>query len=190
MAKKFLFLVSVLLIVAQELNAQKIGVGASGVYNFQTKGFAYGFRVHYQITPRWAIVPQYTRYMGFNPVFETYMGANLHFTLTTSPPRIYLIAGLAYNNWYNYMDYHNARSKQNNLAEEVGAGLQFGKCCFRPFLEFRYNANWGEGAVHLGFVYFFGKCCDKRKGGKGGGGKRKSGGHGHQSGGYCPAYYD
>ncbi len=181
MARKFLFLIPVLLIFAQELNAQKIGIGASGVYNFQTKGFAYGLRIHYQMTPRWAIVPQYTRYMDFNPVFEYYLGANLHYTLIMSSPRFYLIAGLSYDNWYNYMDYHNTRSKQNNLAEEIGAGLQFGKCCFRPFLEFRYNANWGEGAAHLGFVYFFGKCCDKRNGGRSGG-YRRNGGK------YCPAY--
>ncbi len=189
MAKKLIFLFSFSLITGYGIFAQKIGLGASGAYNFQNKGFAYGFRVHYQMTPHWAIVPQYTRYMSSNPVFEYYMGANLHYTLTPNPPRIYLIAGLSYNNWYNYTAYHNDRSKQNNLAEEVGAGLQFGRCCFRPFLEFRYNANWGEGAVHLGFVYFFGKCCDKRKGGSGGG-KGRSGGHGKNGRGYCPAYYD
>ncbi len=190
MAKRFVINLAILLLIGNGLFAQKIGVGASGVYNFQNKSFAYGIRVHYQMTPRWAIVPQYTRYMGFNPIFETYLGANLHFTLTLNSPRIYLIGGLAYNNWYNYMDYHNSRAKQNNLAEEVGVGLQFGRCCFRPFLELRYNANWGEGAAHLGFVYFFGKCCDKRKSGKGGGGKGSSGGHGRNDRGYCPAYYD
>ncbi|HIE15742.1 MAG TPA: hypothetical protein EYP69_02340 [Bacteroidales bacterium] len=191
MVKKIIFLIIPVLFANQLVTAQKIGIGASGIYNFQTKGLAYGIRLHYQMAPRWAIVPQYTRYISSNPVFEMYLGANLHYTITLTSPRIYLLAGLSYNNWYNYREFNNDKAKQNNLAEEIGAGLQFGRCCFRPFLEFRYNANWGEGAAHLGFVYFFGKCCDKRKkggSGSGGGGKKRYGGG--KGRGYCPAYYD
>lgn len=183
MNRKIPVVVAIVLGLISEINAQKFGIGASGIYNLQTNSLGYGIRVHYQARLHWAIVPEYSRYPGFNPIFETYIGANLHYLLNLNSPRIYLIAGLAYNNWKNYMDYHNDRAKSNNLAEELGVGLQFGNCCLRPFLELRYNANWGEGNIRLGLLYFFGKCCDKkgRKGGSGGG---------HKGSGYCPAYFD
>jgi len=115
MIKKIIVFTAIILVFLSEISAQKIGIGASGIYNFQTNGLGYGIRVHYQPTTRLAIVPEYSRYPGFNPVFETYLGACFDYFLTLNSPRIYLIGGLAYNNWINYTDYNNTRSKKNNL---------------------------------------------------------------------------
>ena len=160
--------------------AQTIGVGGSGIYNFQTESFGYGARLYYGFNSHWAIVPQWAHYPAFNKINEYYLGATVQYNFLFGRTSFYLLLGGAYNRWSNYKDYHNKLAQLNNFAEEGGIGAMFSwKYCLNPFAEIRYNLNWKESNAQVGILYFFKGCKSKGKSRRRGGGKSS----------YCPAYF-
>ena len=160
---------------------QTIGVGASGVYDFQTEGIAYGVRGYFEFIPHWAIVPQFANYMSFNKINEYYLGATVQYNYSLGRTTFYLLLGGAYNRWINYKDYHNKYAQLNNFAEEGGLGIMYSwRFCLNPFAEIRYNLNWKESNGRIGVLYFFKGCDGKNKHSR-----RRKGGKST----YCPAYF-
>lgn len=146
------------------LLAQKIGIGASGIYNFQTESFAGGLRLHFQIN-KLSIVPQFSYYPAFNKIHEYYGGLALEYRFF--PIKKWWFYGLAhgaYNGWINHEATPMAEAKYTNWDLDLGAGLRK-NTCFTPFIEYRYNLKWHETHLHLGFLYFF-NCKASRGSGK------------------------
>lgn len=151
-------------------NAQKIGVGADLMYNFQTESFGAGVRASIFPNNTLSIVPQFSYYPGFNKVHEYYLGLGLEYKfLRTKKYDFYAIAHGAYNSWLNHASSGMDGAQQTNWNLEGGVGVTTKKC-LRPFLEYRYNLKFQETHLRLGLLYIFG--C------KGGGRKQE----------LCPAY--
>ncbi len=163
------------------LPAQRIGIGLGGIYNFRTKSIGYDIRLHWQVTSRLAIVPQYNRFPAFNKIFEQYYGVDVDYTIIQGSPQLYVLAGVEKNNWFNYYLYKNEYAQPEAVTEEAGLGLRFAKKCLRPYLELRYNFFWQEINARAGIIFFFGGCDSGRKGGA----RRRGGGKAS-----CPAYLD
>ncbi len=163
------------------VNAQKIGIGLGGIYNFRTNSLGYDIRLHWQVTSRLAIVPQYNRFPAFNKVFEQYYGLDVDYTIIPGAPQVYLLAGIEKNNWFNYAEFKNEYSKPEAITSEGGLGLRFSKGCVKPYVELRYNFVWQEINARAGIIFFFGGCDGGRKGHM----RRRGGGKAS-----CPAYLD
>ncbi len=163
--------------------SQKLGLGIGGIYNFRTKSIGYDLRLHWQVSPRWAFVPQYNRFPSFNKIFEDYWGMDIDFTILLKNPEIYLLAGVEKNNWFNYIEFHNTYAKPESITEEAGLGLRWAiNCHIYPYVEARYNAYWQEINARAGIIFFFLGCNHNNRFG----GMRKRG----RSSVRCPAYRD
>ncbi|MEO6902499.1 MAG: hypothetical protein ABI315_05010 [Bacteroidia bacterium] len=161
------------LLISVIANSQNIGIGAEGIYNFQTESFGAGARVSIFPNNRLSIVPQFSYYFAFNKVNEYNLGLGLEYkVIRRSKVNIYALGHAAYNSWLNYDRSEMKGAKQNNINLEVGAGIST-NTCLRPFLEYRYNAKFKETHLNLGLLYIFG--CS-------------GGGHGDKAV-RCAAYY-
>jgi hypothetical protein len=172
---KFLKNVFVIFIISfSSAYSQKIGVGLGGIYNFRTKSIGYDIRLHWQVTSRLAIVPQYNRFPAFNKIFEQYYGLDIDYTILPGNPRLYVLGGIEKNYWFNYYEFDNEYSQPEAFTAEVGLGLRFSKKCVRPYVELRYNTFWQEINARAGIIFFFGGCdsghgrARRRGGGKNG----------------------
>lgn len=154
-------LLIVLLALTFQAKAQKFGMGASLMYNFQTESFAPSLRGEF-VRGELSIVPQVAYYPPFNKINEFYVGVSLHLNLISySDYTLYGIANASYNGWMNHESSMMEKAKFSNWGAELGGGLKKGKC-LKPFLELRYNFKWKEANLGLGLVYFFN--CKKKKG--------------------------
>ncbi len=170
----------VLFILAISFSAfsQKFGVGLSAIYNPQTESFAAGLRAEIP-KEKYSIVPQVAYYPAFNKITEFYGGVSVHLNvLDLKKLTFYAIGNASYNGWLNYSSSSIEGGSMSNWGAEAGGGLTT-KGCFRPFLEYRYNAKWQETNARFGLIYFF-KCNNKNSKSRGNKGKRKA-----MS---CPAY--
>lgn len=163
--KKIYYKISILtiiLLISNNLFSQKFGVGVEAIYNFQTNSFGPGLRCEI-VKNQISIVPQIAYYPGFNKVSEFYAGASLHLNIMSyGTYTLYGILHASYNGWINYAESPMENAKFSNWCLEGGLGLRTSQC-IRPFLEFRYNVKWKEANIRLGVIYFF-NC--KNKGGK------------------------
>jgi len=179
------FLVSSALIASEALSQDKVCIGASGIYNFQTKGLGLGFRVQIRVANKVHAVPQVYYFFPFNTVHEMYGGMNVHYdALKLDKLTIYGLAGGALNMWFNAEESNYEKAKNTNVAVEAGVGMQYGNGCWKPFAEQRYNVVWQEGCFRIGVIWCPGctseKGGGKKKGGKGGGKNKDE---------LCPAYW-
>ena len=173
------FLPSTLLILLIPccMKAQKIGIGADVMYNFQTESLGFGARASILPNSTISFVPQFSYYPGFNKVHEYYLGLGLEYKFWR--PKNFIFYGIghgAYNSWINYASSAMDGAQQTNWNLEAGLGVTTNKC-LRPFMEYRYNFKFLETHLRLGVLYIFG--C------KGGGHKKAGGGKGYNN---CPAF--
>lgn len=151
----FLFLLPLCLIAHSGMAQEHIAVGGAGAWNIQTEGVGLDLRVQFKVVRNLFIAPQVYYFPSFNKIHELYLGANFHYEMyfwkRITP---YLIAGGAYNNWFNAADWNFAGAKRSNISPEGGAGILFGKGCIRPFIEQRYNPLWQEGTFRLGVLWY------------------------------------
>lgn len=146
----------VLLLCATVAKAQvQVGVGASGAYNFQTKGFGAGLRVETFVLRSLSILALGTYYPSPNLVHEVYGGIDVHYAPFYHPiVRGYVLAGGSVNYWFNHTESNYKLAKPLNFVAEVGGGLVFLDKQLRPFIEYRYNPFFLEGSLHVGLMYF------------------------------------
>jgi hypothetical protein len=171
MQQRFLIVLIIGLFFTVDVTAQKIGVGADAMYNFQSEGFGAGVRVSIFPNRRLSYVPQFSYYFPFNKVNEYYAGLALEYkVIMRKKINFYLIAHGAYNSWINYIESPLKDAKKNNWNLEGGGGIS-GTTCLRPFLEYRYNVKFRETHLRLGILYIFG--CKKQTYGFGSGDKDK-----------------
>lgn len=157
--KRLIFTIAVLA-VSYEGKSQNVGVGADVMYNFQTESFGAGVRANFFPNNRLSIVPQASYYFPFNKVEEYYLGLSLEFKIIQRERiNLYALGHGAYNNWISYERSPMKGAKPNNWNGEFGLGISNNKC-LRPFLEYRYNFNFKETHLRLGFLYIFG--CNSR----------------------------
>jgi len=167
---KTILLLIVILCQFESLSAQKLGVGASAIYNLQTESFGGGIRAEFPMC-NFSIVPQIAYYPAFNKINEYYLGLALHQNLFHIRSwTFYLLLHGGYNGWINYTISHMDNAKYSNWDLEGGVGIKTNRC-FRPFLEYRYNLKWKETNLQLGFMYFF-NCKNSRYHGSGARSKR------------------
>lgn len=153
------YLIALFFLIGLNSYSQKIGMGLSLIYNFQTMSFGPSIRAEI-IKGEVSIVPQIAYYPAFNKITEFYAGASLHLNLMSyGDITMYGIANGSFNGWINYESSAMKNAKFPNWGGEVGLGLKKGKC-LRPFMEFRYNFKWKEANLRLGIMYFFN--CDKK----------------------------
>ncbi len=159
--KKYIIIILILIISIGKLKAGGEGFGASVIYNFQTESFGSGLRINFKPYKVFRIVPQVAYYPSFNKVHEYYVGLGLELNVVKIKQySFYLLAHGAYNGWVNNTESKMKDAKYSNVALEGGFGVVRNKGCWRPFLEYRYNAWWKEGNLRLGIMYVFG-CNDK-----------------------------
>ena len=161
----FLFLVSFPAVIHAQ---DKLGVGASAIYNFQTESVGVGARAEIGIVNRFSVVPQGMYFFTFNKVHEVFGTLNFHYRLFYLGKFYgYLLAGGSANFWMSHTESHYDKAKPFNVIAEVGGGMAYGDGKWRPFAEYRYNPVWKEGSVHVGLMYFMkwsGKSKNKSKG--------------------------
>ena len=163
-----------IVLLVQQGKAQKFGLGAEAIYNFQTTSFAPGIRAEF-VKGQMSIVPQVAYYPAFNKVTEFFAGASLHLNIMSyGQYTLYFIVHGSYNGWINYESSPMSNARFSNWCLDGGLGLKTNKC-IRPFMEFRYNFKWKEANIRLGVMYFF-NCANRN--GKGRKKKAVS----------CPAY--
>ena len=136
--------------------AQEIGIGAAGMYNFQTSGWGAGVRVpiHPQEQVTWT--PQLAYYFPFNKVNETIIGLGLEYKFLRMPNTdYYSILHVGYDNWANASQSALKGATIANWDCELGMGLA-GRNCLKPFVEYRYNLRFLETHLQVGFIYIFG----------------------------------
>lgn len=152
--KKIFFILTLLLIPFFGFN-QKIGAGASALYNVQSESFGGGVRMSIFPDNRVSFVPQFS-YFFVGPVSEWTAGLSIELKVIRKKRiNYYLLAHGGYNNWLNYQESAMTDAKSNNVNVEGGIGIS-GTKCLRPFLEYRYNLNFRETHAQLGFLYIFG----------------------------------
>lgn len=162
MVKNPLLFLLVFLLIHVNVTAQDyVGIGPSVIYNFQSEGIGFGARVHIPLKKNFALVPQVNYFAPFNIVNEFNGGINLNYNFIMRKKFIgYVTAGGYFNYWFNSEVSPMPNAKAINILPDVGVGLLFGKGCFMPFVEQRYNPLFMEGSFHLGFLWFMG-CSGK-----------------------------
>ncbi len=158
----YIFLFTANLVFSQtnsNSDKQRRAIGASGIYDFQTNGFAVGVRGYLPLTNRFAISPQVNYFLPSNIVREFYAGAAFQYTfMKVKKWDVYGLAAVYYNRWQNYSNFEGKLAKLNNIAEEAGIGMMRNKGCLTPFAEGRYNFKWKEAHLQLGILFTFCDC--------------------------------
>lgn len=161
---KFLYILLIVLWAFAAKAQPDKGYGGAVLYNLQTQGIGLCARVQLKLYNHLSLVPQIYYFPSFNKIHELYLGANLHYEFhrwTKFTP--YMAGGGFYNNWMSYAQSSATKAKQNNILPEGGVGILFGKKCWKPFVEQRYNPVWKEGTFRLGIMYYPG-CNTKGPG--------------------------
>jgi hypothetical protein len=163
MMNRIVFAVFLLLFgEATECLAQNFGLGASGLYNFQTESVGAGLRGVVFPNKVISISPQVSYYFPFNKVHEITGGLSLEAKFART--RLFNIYGLAhggYNRWISYDASALPDAQPNNWNFEGGIGVS-GQKCLRFFAEYRYNLKFRETHLNAGLLYIFG--CKGRSG--------------------------
>lgn len=133
----------------------ELGLGVSGSYNIQSEGWGFGLRSELFVLKPLSIVVQGQYYPSFNEVHEVIGGAELHYApFYHRIVRPYALAGGSVNWWPNFNQSNYDKAKPLSFIAEVGGGAVFLDKQWRPFVEFRYNPFYLEGAVHVGVMFF------------------------------------
>ena len=159
--KKYLFLIIITFYLTILSHGQGMGVGVSGIYNFQTKSIGFGARFNLKPSNGFRLIPQFAYYPGFNNINEYYAG--LGFEINVYKIKKFNFYGLlhfGYNHWINSSLSKMEKAGPDNWVGELGIGVVTRKGCWRPFTEFRYNIRWYETNFRIGIMYVF-KCKDK-----------------------------
>lgn len=145
----------ILIFLSFGLQAQQYGLGGSLQFNPQTESFGAGIRASINPNNMLSIVPQISYYPGFNKVNELHLGLGVDLKIIRKNKfYIYLLAHGGYNSWFNYLDSPMEDAKKHNWNLEGGAGISTWGC-WRPFIEYRYNAKFMETNLQLGVLYIF-----------------------------------
>jgi len=159
------FLIILFLLPFVSIGQNKWSYGGNVDYNFSTKGFGIGARASYKFAERFSINPQIQYYPILNSIHESYVGANLHYSIIKSEAEHpdthilkpsntklewYAIAGGAYNYWFNASSF--PRGNGSNIIPLVGIGASKGKPEKKYFVEAKYNILWNEPIVSLGVL--------------------------------------
>lgn len=167
------------------LHAQKSNVmfGIGGLYDFQDKGAAIDSRAMIPVRSHFYITPRISFFPSFNNVHELYGGADFdYFFLKRHRINPYVFAGGYADDWFNYKDFSTKKAKQLSIVPEGGAGIIFGRKCFHPYIEYRYDAHWQEGSLGAGIILKFGGCFG------GGAGNGDAQGTSKRSANHCPHF--
>lgn len=153
--KKTLF-ISFLILISCSFKAQKIGIGGSAMWNFQTESMGLGARVNFFPNNTISYVPQFTWYGLIGPISEWTIGLSIEAKVKRGNTfNWYLMAHGGYNNWGNAGSSALENASTTNWNLEGGAGITT-NWCLRPFLEYRYNIKFQETHLRLGLLYIFG----------------------------------
>lgn len=141
------------------------GLGASGIYNFQTNGIGFGARGYFSFGDNLAIVPKFNLFPGIhlsnlaNGIKESYVGLNVHYKINPWHSwHFYALFDASYNKWKNYQYFTTSRAQLRSFSMEGGIGLMRTRGCIRPFVEVDYNLKWRESNLRVGFYIFFQDC--------------------------------
>jgi len=159
----FFLCLSSLVFAQQKKSSPLYGIGV--LHNFQTKGTAIDLRASIPVFKTLFVSPRFSYFPAFNDIHEYYIGTDLDYHLPLKSKIVpYVYVGGFYNNWINSSDFHNKKSKKNNVVFEGGAGILFSFNCIHPFLEYRYDTKWKEGSLGAGIMLQFGECFDTKSG--------------------------
>lgn len=159
--KKYFFLIYIILWFTILSNGQGMGIGLSGIYNFQTKSVGFGGRLNMKPANGIRVIPQFAYYPSFNNINEYYAGLGFEINLyKVKKFNFYTLLHFGYNHWINNSLSKMENAGPNNWVGELGLGVVTRKGCFRPFAEFRYNIRWYETNFRVGLMYVI-KCNDK-----------------------------
>jgi hypothetical protein len=140
--------------------SQTVGLGASGIYNFQSEGLGVGLRVSLFPNEKISIVPQYSYFFPFNKVNEYYLGITGEYkVLQKDKFNLYGLLQGGYNSWLNFEDSPMIDATRSNWNLEGGLGIST-KTCLRPLIEYRYNVKHKETNLQVGLLYIIG--CPKK----------------------------
>jgi hypothetical protein len=170
-----------------------IGIGASGIYNFNTNGIGVGLRAYIPVKDKWAVIPQLNWFPPFNTVSGFYPGVSAQYNFWEAARFTGYVMGSGHisisakaSASAGDTSSSVSKSESHDIGGEVGAGLLFGHRCIVPFAEYRYNPVTSQSLAHVG-LYWFPRCS-----GSGGGhkskGHRKSSGSRSRGRDRCPAY--
>ena len=162
MKKVLLILITLFLFFSSY--SQKIGVGGSAMWNFQSESLGVGARVNFFPNNTISYVPQFSYYSLFiGSISEWTLGLSIEAKIIRGNTfNWYLMAHGGYNNWSNAGSSALEGASSTNWNLEGGAGITT-NWCLRPFLEYRYNVKFQETHLRLGVLYIFG--CQNDKGG-------------------------
>lgn len=158
------FLIIFVLLISYSLKAQKIGVGGSAMWNFQSESLGVGARVNFFPNNTISYVPQFSYYSLFiGSISEWTLGLSIEAKIKRGNTfNWYLLAHGGYNNWSNAGSSALEGASSTNWNLEGGAGVTT-NWCLRPFLEYRYNIKFQETHLRLGVLYIFG-CSNNNAG--------------------------
>jgi len=160
----FFLLLCTAAIAIKPIKAQN-GIGGGLIYNFQAENFGIGLRGEFPLKnikflDGLSLVPQASYFPWFQTVSEFYIGSAVHLGFFSLKKwRFYGLINLSYNGWINYDDSGKDNARFSNMGIEGGLGITR-STCWRPFLEFRYNALFREANVQLGLIYTI--KCERR----------------------------
>jgi len=159
--KKHIIIFLILLSSINYVKAEGIGIGASAIYNFQTKSVGFGLRLNMKPSNGFRVIPQFAYYPSFNKINEYYAGLGFEINLyKVKKFNFYMLLHGGYNHWSNSSVSKMEGAQVNNWVGEGGIGIVTRKGCWRPFAEFRYNLKWKETNFRIGIMLVFG-CNDK-----------------------------
>ena len=157
---RILFIAMLILFTSGVSSGQNFGLGASGLYNFQTESIGAGVRGVIFPNRVISISPQFSYFFPFNKVNEYTAGLSIEAKIART--RFFNIYGLAhggYNRWISFGRSALQNAAMSNWNFEGGIGVSGAKC-LRPFAEYRYNIRFRETHVNAGLIYIFG-CSNK-----------------------------
>lgn len=170
--KKTLVTLLIIILSPSLSYSQKIGVGGSAMWNFQTESLGLGGRVNFFPNNTISYVPQFTWYSLIGNISEWMVGLSIEAKIKRGNTfNYYLLAHGAYNNWSNAGSSGLDGAQTTNWNLEGGIGVTT-NWCLRPFLEYRYNIKFQETHLRLGVLYIFG--CQSNSGGYRDPGKMKN----------------
>lgn len=160
---KKIFLILLITALPYYSFSQKIGIGGSAMWNFQTESMGLGARVNFFPNSTISYVPQFTWYSLIGNISEWMLGLGIEAKIKRGNTfNYYLMAHGAYNNWSNAGSSGLEDAQKANWNLEGGIGVTT-NWCLRPFLEYRYNVKFQETHLRLGLLYVFG--CQNGSGG-------------------------
>lgn len=133
--------------------SQTVGIGGSGMYNFQTESVGFGARVSLFPDNKLSYVPQITWYPSFNKISEYIIGLSLEYKVRTDKRfNYYALVHGGYNQWINANSSALKGAKTANWNLEGGIGIST-TGYLRPFIEYRYNIKFQETHLRIGLLY-------------------------------------